>query len=107
MKKKLIALGLSGLMVCGSAMANVTVVSTYSCGEWVKFRGEKGMPKVAVEKWLLGYLSGIAYGTEVDALQKTEVESLFLWTDNYCRANPLKHTHQAGNELFQELAKRK
>jgi hypothetical protein len=44
--------------------------------------------------WLLGYLSALnlwgVIGERKDALKNTDAAAVYLWMDNYCRANPLQ-----------------
>ena len=78
-----------------------------SCGTWVSERSLKGLEAVISETWLVGYLSGMASASEKDFLKGTDNDSLSLWVDNYCRANPLKRTFDAGDALYFELIKQK
>ena len=78
-----------------------------SCGTWVKETQEDGWGIVTSRMWLLGYLSGKASGSGKDVLRGTDNDSIFLWVDNYCKANPLKDIGDAGAALFSELAKKK
>ncbi|MDM0002209.1 hypothetical protein QTI24_26630 [Variovorax sp. J22P240] len=106
MKAKLIALGLAAAMACGSASA-VTIMSGRSCGEWIKDRAELKLKDAVNSAWLVGYLSGMAVESEKDLLSSIDAESIYLWMDNYCRANPLKRVSTGGWVLFEELAKGK
>jgi len=83
-----------------------TVRGSRSCGSWVSERA-LGSIDLAIETWLLGYLSGLAVGTGKDFIKGTDNPSIFLWVDNYCRANPLKSLHEAGLNLHFELIKQK
>jgi hypothetical protein len=94
---------LAGLML-GTASVEAQAVEirgVISCGRW--FQPESGFYKA----WLNGFLSGIAFGTNVDILKGTDKESIYLWIDNYCRANPLKDLDDAGLALFDELKRQK
>ncbi len=55
--------------------------------------------------WLLGYLSGLAVGASSDYLRKLDNDSIFVYTDNYCQANPLKSLADAGVALILEASK--
>ena len=85
----------------------VSIRGGASCGVWIKERQEKGWPLVAKQNWLMGYLSGLAVENGKDFLRTTDAESIFLWVDNYCRANPLKDIDDAGFDLSRELIKQK
>jgi hypothetical protein len=75
-----------------------------SCGEWVS---DNKTLALGNQTWLLGYLSGIAVATGKQVLNGTDNQSIYLWVDNYCRANPLKSLPDAGNALYFELVKQK
>lgn len=83
----------------------INVRGATSCGDWVQERQLKG--STTRQTWVVGYLSGLAVGSEVDFIGKKDNPSLFLWIDNYCRANPLKDIDDAANELALELIKSK
>ena len=87
--------------------AAITVVGGKSCGEWIKYRHEGGWPKVIVQNWLMGYLSGVAMESGIDYLKEAEGESVYIWVDNYCNSNPLERTVNAADKLIIELRKRK
>ena len=79
-----------------------------NCGQWISRKRESD------KAWLLGYLSGLN-AWNAAAMWKSErgrddpfkqiraAEQLFLWTDNFCRANPLDSLKAAGDSLFIEL----
>lgn len=105
MRKKMVLL-LVGLMLSGvaSTASAIDVRGGSSCGQWVS---DKGVSEHGHKKWFLGYMSGIALGYKQDVLKGKDSASLFLWMDNYCRANPLKRVDEGGDELFIELIKQK
>lgn len=76
-----------------------------SCGKWISERAASDSSYATT--WLVGYMSGIAMGAEIDILAGTDNQSIYLWMDNYCRANPLKDTSDGGVELTIELMKKK
>ena len=95
-----------GSMFSTSSMA-VTVRGSPSCGEWVETsKKPDGWPHLANQRWLVGYLSGIATGLEIDFIKKADNASMFLWVDNYCKANPLSYADDAGVKLVMELTKK-
>jgi len=85
-------------------MAQVTVTGSASCGVWVERRAAK--TAIPFEFWLLGYLSGVASGTNIEFFKKggssLDSQSIELWMDNYCKANPLKRIFEGANVLFKE-----
>jgi len=107
--KKLIAVIVLGLMLTGvastaSAVA-VFITGSTSCGVWVNSRTNN--TAVQWMGWFEGYLSGLSMGTKKSALEGTDNQSIFLWMDNYCRANPLKDVKAGGQVLFWELVEQK
>ena len=61
------------------------------------------IPVLITKNWFLGYLSGRADESGKNFLKGTDSESIFLWLDNYCRANPDKNLDNAGLDLAREL----
>jgi hypothetical protein len=95
-----------GLMLTAMELGAQTIQlrGARSCGEWVK---EKGIQATGNQTWLIGYLSGIAVATNKSFLRGTDNQSIFLWVDNYCQANPLMSLADAGEILYFELVKQK
>ena len=99
-------LALLALFICITTNANaITRMGAISCGEWVA--SQANTASIAQQYWLSGFLSGMAAGTQEDVLYGVSGESLTLWVDNYCQANPLENTFSAGILLFMELKKQK
>lgn len=75
------------------------------CGEWVR------TPTEGKRQWLLGYMSGLSTMHYLnrrndDPLDKiNSADQIYVWMDNYCKANPLKTVRTGGQELFIELMK--
>ncbi|MBP0624006.1 hypothetical protein [Cupriavidus consociatus] len=105
--KKTLAAVIAALAMQAPPAHAITVVGTPSCGTWVAERAKNDWLNVKNIAWLVGYLTGMAVATDVDALKNTDNESLYLWMDNWCRGNPLKNVSEGGVELFKELAKRR
>lgn len=107
MTSKAMALLIFSLAI-SSAVPNanaINVRAATSCGQWVS---EKGTWEGAgSNRWLLGFLSGLAAGGGKDILRGVDNESIYLWVDNYCRANPLRGIDEAGWELYSTLVKQK
>lgn len=78
----------------------------YGCGKWVNDSKHPAI-KVGQENALAGFLSGIAFATDQDALKGVDFDSYHLWVTNYCTANPLESAFHAAEALFIELKKRK
>lgn len=105
--KNFIALIISFLLVSASAYAStLTTMGAASCGEWEEARHSKDSPSASAlyEAWLVGDLNGLAVATQVDFLKDTNIQSYFLWVDNYCKSYPLKDLSLAGFRLSLELA---
>ncbi|MDM0057346.1 hypothetical protein [Variovorax fucosicus] len=102
--KKLVAV----LLVLLASGANaVSIRGPVSCGAWVKERQEAGWGTQTNQAWLVGYLSGVAAASDKDFIKGTDNPSIFLYLDNFCRANPLKTIDEAADALTIELIKQK
>lgn len=93
-----------GLLLCWGVQAQGaggTGFGKYDCATW--------FTKEPAKDWLLGYLTGVNFiladaKKGFDPLSKVNsAEQIYLWVDNYCKANPLKTVHSAANELYIEL----
>jgi hypothetical protein len=96
-----IGLMLSGVVTSASA---VTLMGKVSCGLWTVERTEN---RQGSKIWLMGFLSGTVVATGKDVLDGTDADSLNLWMDNYCKANPLKMVNDGAGVLYNELKKQK
>lgn len=90
--------------------AAVELKGSRSCSKWMEEKrianSSKEMNKIPVlitRSWFLGYLSGRADASGRNFLSGTDSDSIFLWLDNYCRANPDKDLEHGGIELAREL----
>ena len=74
------------------------------CGDWVKAR--KADRSSILEAFVVGTLNGMALGGKRElwraAGDKVSDESVFLWMDNYCNANPLSKVVTGIVALFRE-----
>jgi hypothetical protein len=106
--KKTLGMLAVGLMLSGvvNTASAVTIRGASSCGDWVQEQN-KNSDWNTNHTWLIGYLTGIAIGTNKDFLKGTDNPSIYLWMDNYCRQNPLKDMADGGLDLFFELKKQK
>lgn len=111
MKKTIYTLLIIFTFSCISIKANaITTMGAPACGDWINAKEQntnQGLSSLVYKSWLAGYLSGIAGQIKIDALNGANSESMYLWVDNYCRANPLEDLSVAGLGLFLELAKQK
>jgi len=76
-----------------------------SCGIWVKDRQKDGWAFASDALWIAGYIT--AYNSQTpdvfDILNKTDMESVFLWMDKFCQENPLNKMAQGMEVLTNEL----
>jgi hypothetical protein len=90
--------------------AAVEKMGVRSCSNWMEekrlAKSTKDMNKIPVlitRNWFLGYLSGRADEAGKNFLKGTDSDSIFLWLDNYCQANPQMDLDKAGADLAREL----
>ena len=107
---RMLALLAGGLFSLNLFASAVELKSARSCGKWIEEKrlekSAKEMNKIPVlitRNWFLGYLSGRADASGRNLLKGTDSDSLFLWLDNYCHANPQMDLDKAGIELEREL----
>lgn len=98
---------LLSLNLCAS---DVETKGSRSCSKWMEEKrlanSTKEMNRIPVlitKSWFLGYLSGRADASARNFLKGTDSDSIFLWLDNYCQANPAKGLEQGGIDLAREL----
>ena len=95
-------------LILTTAVQAITLKGSRSCGQWVAARaGTNDIERLATEAWLVGYLSGLAMAYQEDTLNGIDNESLFLWTDNYCKESPLNRLAQSGQILHGDLNKKR
>lgn len=99
------------LMSAVVSSQGVMIRGANSCGMWIEQRAQDTTSRltraVVLQGWIVGYLSGLASESGKNFwgypnINSLDNESVFLWIDNYCRANPLKHIDDAGDALFRE-----
>ena len=112
--KKALLLMVGGLFAANLWAAGVDVKGSRSCSHWLddsryaKSTTEMNrVPLLIAKSWFLGYLSGRADASGKNLLKGVDNDSIFLWLDNYCRANPGKELEEAGTALAGELLKQK
>jgi len=72
-----------------------------SCETWTTARRDQKAS--ALEQWMLGYLSGMGKVLElkrIDPLRGVDPNGVWTWIDNYCKANPLDLTVNAGTRFL-------
>jgi len=110
MKTKLLLAALVAMAV-SSPVSAAYVIGSADCGQWVNRNGGKIPPTwegLITERWLTGFLSGLNQGDSQNrnSLKKVSAEQIFLWMDNYCKANPLKNVAYGAEDLMDELRKK-
>jgi hypothetical protein len=82
-----------------SSHAQKMMLGPPDCGEWFQHSSSRA--------WLAGYLSGINgsgfYSDGTDFIEGVSGAQVFLWMDNFCKANPLNTVPQGANQLIREL----
>ena len=86
-----------------------TSIGSLSCGDYIKDKRAGGCPFVAYRAWVGGYATACNMRTPDTAniLGSTDVESVMLWLENYCRANPLNGIADGMGVLTIELYPRR
>ena len=109
-----IALIAGCLLALNVYAAAVEIKGARSCGKWIEekrmansLKEMNRIPALITRSWFLGYLSGRADESGRNFLKGTDIDSIFLWLDNYCRANPKANLDKAGNDLARELMQMK
>jgi hypothetical protein len=105
--RHLVQASLIAAFLASSQAAAVTIRGAPSCGKWVSESAPDKWQFVVNLSWVVGFLSGMAQESQKNVLSGTDNNSISLWMDNYCRANPLKDVHDGSLVLFEELAKKK
>jgi hypothetical protein len=108
--KRTIAFLAGSLLAFNLFASTVEVKDVRSCSRWIEEKrianGTNEMNKFPVmitRSWFLGYLSGRADVSGKNFLKGTDRDSIFLWLDNYCHANPQVDLDKAGADLEREL----
>jgi hypothetical protein len=113
MKLKLIA-ALIALTVSSPVFAYKVIeyeaIGYVDCGQWLS-RNDKDLSSISTGSWLAGFMTGLNAsdakdGQDRDSLQKVSADRIFLWMDNYCKANPLESVATGGFRLMFELRKK-
>ena len=93
---------------CLSPAFSQTSLGAVDCEKWLTKNS------VYEKIWLVGFMSGLNFMHELnnrggdDPLgQVKSSEKIFLWMDNYCRANPLKTVLDGALHLYNELRAKK
>jgi hypothetical protein len=86
-----VALAVSALLSPAARAFTYSGIGAASCGVWVKDRQGKSIEAVTAarqdEQWVVGFISGAAYGGVGDPLAGTDAAGAWTWIDRYCAAN--------------------
>lgn len=107
---------LAGIVLCGpharavpsgpqSQATQINVRGDQTCGNWVTARANRTESYVRV--WLTGLFSGVALATGKDfwgtqGVNSLDSETVVVWFDKYCQANPATPLSVGARELFLE-----
>ncbi|MBI2381914.1 MAG: hypothetical protein HYV16_14265 [Gammaproteobacteria bacterium] len=108
-----------GLAFCASLPAAAsTVLGSPSCLDYHSAYADKSreLEAATYQAWLLGYLSGLARGSEMlaqayekekfpgeyNVLNDARKDELFRLVDDFCRSHPDRKLHEAALRLFLE-----
>jgi hypothetical protein len=103
----LLLAALAVALLTGSAEAyRIIGAGVDSCGTWTADRRQGGSSSSALqdEQWILGFLAGVAEGTEEaeDPLNAVDAMAIWAWMDNYCGSHPLDKIADAGQAFVRE-----
>lgn len=73
-----------------------------SCQYWFSGRSTLDM-RLLNTTWLVGYLSANGWKSRDIYLNQTEIQSIELWTDEYCRNHPESSISIGARDLAKEL----
>src|SRR5271165_5759814 len=75
----------------GQAVDAVTLggAGLASCESWTTARRDQNVEVLAIQQWVLGFLSGLAETATIDPLNGTDGEGVYAWIDNYCQEHPI------------------
>lgn len=89
----------------GDENGQFAALGTKSCGMYIDQRKAAAWPDTVSRAWIAGYLT--AYNRLVpdtyNIIGNSDLESVTLWLENYCRAHPLNDLDDAMNRLVIEL----
>jgi hypothetical protein len=83
------------------AVTSLTIKDA-SCASWLDARARNEQHQTA---WLLGYLTGVSVGANVDILKGVRSEVIEVWMDDYCKSNPQKRVTDGTSDLIDVLLK--
>ncbi len=111
MKKLILIVAMA--LVSSSVWGGVYIMGagTIGCGEFVKERQESDVKSDLNSQWILGFISAINVRRNEENEDSvlgmdTDIVSIELWLENYCREHPLEKLYKASKALIVELEER-
>jgi hypothetical protein len=86
--------------------ADINIVGAVSCGDWDNDHSHFLAAASWGEYWLIGFLSGIAAGSNMDFMKDADANSIVIWMNNYCSNHPLDSVSAGANILMNELIRK-
>lgn len=83
------------------AVSSLTIKDA-SCASWLEARARGEQYQTA---WLLGYLTGVSVGANVNILKGVKPGIIEAWMDNYCTTNPQLKMTDGTSDLIELLLK--
>lgn len=80
--------------------------SPISCGAWIEARKMESVRAWEDEKWVLGFLSGMAAESNIDFLHGADAPGIFSAMDNECARDPLQQMDEAARAVMTKLVQR-
>ena len=112
---RIVLVGMALMLFSEMALA-VWIRGEVSCGAWVEAREKekKGDESDSwnAKRWLVGFLSGLAYGENkefwgIPNVNSLNTETVFLWMDNHCQANRRDDIGDGAEKLFDARTRKK
>lgn len=100
------ALLISPFATASGKNGQYTAQGSASCGKHLEYAREKdGWAYTSQLGWVAGYLAATNFylPDTTNILGNTDLQSVMVWLENYCRKHPLKHLASGMEELVIEL----
>ena len=77
----------------------------YQCGKFLNYCENKNSTNCEIgTSWAMGYISGKTFMNDIWILKSTfDYDPIKYALIKYCRDNPLKDTHDASEDIFNQL----
>ena len=98
-----LAVALSALFSSAARAYTYSGIGAAPCHVWLDDRGGKTLAAVAAagqdEQWVIGFISGAAYGGVGDPLAGTDATGAWVWMDQVLQGEPQAPDHQRRSGL--------